>query len=137
VNSTLKDDPIWSNLAQTLKQFDPNQIALQHLQLCNDQINGYWDEDEFYEVITFNKKLEPELLSSSLGISSVEEENAHWLSLKFALTINPNAQDLSDLLPNQQKDILGELTLVLDENLRVVDENWLIDLNSPYVWAKP
>ncbi|MBW4551448.1 MAG: hypothetical protein KME35_10110 [Aphanocapsa sp. GSE-SYN-MK-11-07L] len=117
-------------------KFDPNQIAVQHLQRCNNQINGYWDEDEFCEVITFNKKLEPELLSSSLGISSVEAENAHWLSLKFALTINPNVQDLPDLLPNQEKETLGELTLVLDENLKVVDENWLIDLNSPHVWAK-
>jgi hypothetical protein len=128
VSSTLKNNPIWHSLAQALQQVEPNQIATQHLQVCNYQINGYWNEDEFYEVVTFNQKLEPELISSSLGISPVSKENAHWLNLKFSLNVN------HDLLP--QPEALGELTLILDENLKVVDENWLIDLNSPCVLAQ-
>jgi hypothetical protein len=121
----------YTDLAQAPQQLEPNQIAIQHLQLCNYQINGYWDEDEFYEVVTFTQKLEPELISSSLGISPVSKENAHWLNLKFSLTVN---HDLIDLV--LQHEALGELTLILDENLKVVDENWLIDLNSPYVLAQ-
>ena len=30
---------------------------------------------------------------------------------------------------------IGELLLVLNEDLEVVDENWVIDLRSPYVVA--
>lgn len=31
-------------------EIDPTAIATQHLQACNAQINGYWDEDDrFYE----------------------------------------------------------------------------------------
>ncbi len=136
-SETPKDDPIWVDFAQALQQIDPKQIAIQHLQVCNDQINGYWDEDEFYQVITFNRKLQPELLSSALGISPTSQENARWLTLKFALRINPDWQGLPDLLSDQKQETLGELTLILDENLTIVDENWLIDLNSPYVWAEP
>ena len=31
---------------------------------------------------------------------------------------------------------MGELTLILDTNQKVVDENWLIDIESPFVVAK-
>jgi hypothetical protein len=30
---------------------------------------------------------------------------------------------------------IGELSLILDDNLQIIDENWLIDINSPYVLA--
>ena len=134
MTSTLKNHPIWNNLAQTLKQIIPNQIAIQHLQACNAQINGYWDEEDFYEVISFTQIPHPEMISSSLGISPVGTENSHWLQLKFALTIN--ISNGLESLNHETKTTLGELILLLDENLEIIDENWLIDVNSPYIIAR-
>ncbi|NJM75284.1 MAG: hypothetical protein HC852_05225 [Acaryochloridaceae cyanobacterium RU_4_10] len=134
MNSTLKNHPIWDNLDRTFKQLDPNKIAIQHLQDCKDQINGYWDEDEFYEVISFTQKPCPELISSSLGLSPASVGNTHWLQLKFALTVN--SSDGLEQTAHKEKNMLGELLLILDENLGVVDENWLIDLHSPYVLTR-
>ncbi|MBD2184986.1 hypothetical protein H6S82_04600 [Planktothrix sp. FACHB-1355] len=38
---------------------------------------------------------------------------------------------------NEYKDDeIGDLILVLDENLQIVDENWIIDVESPFVLAK-
>jgi hypothetical protein len=126
--TTLKDHPIWHNLAQTLQQLDPNQIAAQHLQACNAQINGYWSEaDEFYEVIAFTHFPQPAIISSSLGISQSVAEGSYWLKLRFALEVDQSCSN--------GETSMGELSLILDENLEVIDENWLINLDSPYVLA--
>jgi hypothetical protein len=126
VNSTLKNDPIWYNITQTLNRLDTEQIATQHLAECNSQIYGYWDEDKFYEAISFTQKPHPKLMSVSLSISPVAPEE-RWVKLKFALVVNPS---------DDSKDRLGELILILDENLEIIDENWLIDAASPYVLAR-
>jgi hypothetical protein len=110
------------------------QIAVQHLQACNAQINGYWDEDEFYEVISFTQFPHPELTSSSWELLPNSTGNTHSLQLKFALTINPPSD--SDPSPSTTKTTIGDLILILDENLEVVDENWLIDVNSPYILTR-
>ena len=133
MTTTLKNHPIWQNLSQTLQQLDPDQIATQHLQTCKAQINGYWDEDDFYEVIAFTQMPAPQMVSSSLGISPVGTNNEHWLQLKFALAIS-HAVD-SEQVHRDAQTTLGELILILDENLEIVDENWLIDVDSPYVLA--
>jgi hypothetical protein len=127
---TLENHPIWETLNQTLTQFDANQIAIRHLQFCNAQINGYWDEDLFYELVSFTQLPSPELSSISLGISPEDVEVPHWLQLKFTLKPHPSNQLSSN--ETRQPD-LGELILILDDALNVVDENWLINLNSPYV----
>jgi hypothetical protein len=132
VNSTLKNHPIWHDLAQTLKQLDPEQIALQHLQACNAQINGYWDEDEFYEVLRFTQLPYPELISSSWGLSPSGRGDAQWIQLKFALSIPLSSSFLSS---EEVKQSLGEMILILDDDLEVIDENWLIDVHSPFVEA--
>jgi hypothetical protein len=124
VSSTLKNHPIWHNLTQTLQQLDADRIAAQHLQACNAQINGYWDEDEFYEVIQFTQLPNPVLIDSSLGVTPGTPESDRWLQLRFRLTLD-RPIDL----------VLGELILILDETLEVIDENWLIDVHSPYVLA--
>ena len=33
-------------------------------------------------------------------------------------------------------DEIGELTLILDTNLKIIDENWSLDIESPFVVAK-
>ncbi len=31
---------------------------------------------------------------------------------------------------------MGELVLILNENIEIIDENWIIDVESPFVVAK-
>lgn len=75
----------------------------------------------------------PKLISRSLGLTSQEAGNVNWLQLKYSLTIPPSA-DLSTFHLSSVTTV-GELSLILDDNLEVIDENWLIDINSPYVLA--
>lgn len=110
-------------LTQTLAQIDPDQIANQHLQDCQAEIHGYWDEtDQPYETIRFKQCPTPQLISSSLGVTPTQAGNTHWLQLKYSLTISPSIS-------------VGELLLILNDSLEVIDENWLIDVRSPYVIA--
>ena len=100
---------------------DPQQLASQHLQDCQGEIHGYWDEtDQFYETIQFKQLPIPQLISSSLGVTPNQTTSTHWLQLRYALTIPPTTT-------------VGELLLILDDCLTVIDENWVIDVHSPYV----
>lgn len=121
MTSTLKAHPIWQNLSQALAQIDPNQIAQQHLQDCQFEIHGYWDDaDQFFETVRFKQLPVPQLISSSLGVTPNQSGDSHWLQLRYTLTVPPTAT-------------VGELLLILDDSLEVIDENWLIDIQSPYV----
>jgi hypothetical protein len=136
MTSLLKDHPIWQNLDQTLTQIDSHQIATQHLQSCGMQIDGYWDEDNFYELISFTHPLQPQLISSSLGMSPSERDGTRWLQLKFLLNAKPS-DDLMMVNHDDSSVAVGDLVLILNESLEVIDENWLIDMRSPYVIAVP
>lgn len=133
MRSTLENHPIWRDLTQTLQQLDAKSIAAQHLQACNAQINGYWDEDEFYQMIRFTQPPDPVLIGSSLGVTPGNTERNHWLQLRFSLTLNRAVDSQHPDRPINP--VLGELNLILDETLEVIDENWLIDVHSPYVLA--
>ena len=122
MTTTLKAHPIWQNVTQTVAAIDPSAIAHLHVQACKSQINGYWDEDDrFYETIRFTQMLIPALLSSSLGITPDQSGETPWLSFRYALTVADSTVSI------------GELNLILNDSLEVIDENWLIDLHSPYV----
>lgn len=157
MTTTLKAHPIWQELTQALAQINLDHIANQHLQDCQAEIHGYWDEnDQPYETIRFKQTPIPQLVSSSLGISPKQTNRIHallnpamnflliaalgaainkkfiakisnarihyWLQLRYALTIPPATT-------------VGELLLILDDDLEVIDENWLVDVESPYVDA--
>ncbi|MGB8701244.1 MAG: hypothetical protein WCD18_17665 [Thermosynechococcaceae cyanobacterium] len=123
MTTTLKAHPVWQNLTQALAQIDLDQIASQYLQDCQAEIHGYWDEnDQPYETIRFQQYPIPKLISSSLGVTPMQVGKTHWLQLKYALTIPPS-------------ETVGELLLVLDDDLEVIDENWIINVQSPYVVA--
>lgn len=123
MTTTLQAHPVWQNLIQALSQIDLQQVANQHLQDCQAEIHGYWDEsDRFYETIQFKQRPIPHLMSSSLGVTPSQADNSHWLQLRYALIISPSTT-------------VGELLLILDDNLTVIDENWLIDVQSPHVIA--
>jgi hypothetical protein len=53
------------------------------------------------------------------GVTSAQEGDTHWLQLRYRLIISSVA--------------IGELLLVLDESLAVIDENWWVDVRSPFV----
>ena len=123
MKTTLKTHPIWQNLTQALSEIEPNQIARQHLQDCKAEIQGYWDEnDQYYEAIRFKQSPIPKLISSSLGVTPNQPETSYWLQFRYELTIPPSST-------------VGELLLILDENLAVIDENWVIDVHSSNVDA--
>ena len=117
-----------------LTQIDLKALVREHLEDCDYKISGYWDENEYYEEITFVSFPYAELVSSSLDITVGENDNSHWIKLKFLLKAETSV-DLDKPVSDVEKRI-GELTLIFDSNLEFIDENWLIDVKSPFVVAK-
>jgi hypothetical protein len=110
----LKNHQIWQDLTEILENLDPNSLVQKHLQQCCYTINGYWDEqDEYYDSISLPHTIEAELVSSFVGVT----EDKHFLKLQFSIM---------NFLEN-----IGELVLIYNENLELVDENWLLDIDSP------
>ncbi len=126
MTTTLKAHPIWHDVIQTVAAIDPLAIVQHHLQACASQINGYWDEnDQYYDTIHFTHPLIPTLSSSSLGITPNENGGSPWLNLRYSLCI---ADDTATI---------GELSLILNDNLEIIDENWQLNLQSPYLKHSP
>lgn len=114
----LQNHQVWRDLTEILETLDTNALAKKHLELCDYKICGYWDEqDKYYETITLPRILEAELVSSSIGVTYKER----FLQLKFFL--------IASAVDGTQK--LGELVLIYNENLEFIDENWLLDIDSP------
>lgn len=114
----LKNHQVWRDLTEILETLDANTLVKQHLELSDYKICGYWDEqDKYYETITLPRILEAELVSSSIGVTYKER----FLQLKFFL--------IASVVDGTQK--LGELVLIYNENLEFIDENWLLDIDSP------
>lgn len=127
----LINESIWNQLSELLTEFDCRQIATKHLESCSQKIKGYWDSrNEFYEEIYFVYLPEIELVSRAIGMNKVEKQSYRWIKLDFLLKIDDrNSKYLID------DGEIGELTLILDDTLKVVDENWSVDLESPFVVA--
>lgn len=133
VISVVSENAIWNNLSQLINEIDCCEIARKHLERCQRKISGYWDsQNNFYEEIYFVSFPAIELISSAIGINKIEEQHLRWLKLKFLLKVD-NSHDRQII---NDEDI-GELTLILDANLKIVDENWSVDLESPFVVAIP
>ncbi len=89
--------------------------------MCDYKICGYWDErDNYYEEIVLPRNLETELVSSSIGVN----RNQRFIQLKFILN-STNHDNLENKL------IIGNLTLVYNENMEFINENW--SLNSDFL----
>ena len=110
----LKNHQIWQDLTEILENLDPNSLVQKHLEQCCYTINGYWDEqDKYYESITLPHPIEAELVSSFVGVT----QDNRFLKLKFSLMNFP--------------ENIGELVLIYNEKLELIDENWLLDIDSP------
>ncbi|MDZ8189396.1 MAG: hypothetical protein RMX96_31735 [Nostoc sp. ChiSLP02] len=121
----LKNHQVWQDLTEILENLDSNILVQEHLEQCEYKVSGYWDEqDEYYETITLPRGLDAELVSSSIGVTHKQR----FLQLKFFLLVSTN--DATQALNNQTQKI-GELVLVYNENLEFIDENWLLDIDSP------
>ncbi|MEG4323447.1 MULTISPECIES: hypothetical protein [unclassified Microcoleus] len=77
-----------------------------------------------------------ELVSRSLGTNIINNHpTCDWIKLKFLLKADLSASD-NNVVSDDGDEEVGELTLILDANIKVIDENWLIDIESPFVIAK-
>ncbi|MHC0068564.1 hypothetical protein ACWATR_37830 [Nostoc sp. UIC 10890] len=122
----LKNHQVWQDLTKILQSLDANLVK-EHLDQCDYKVCGYWDEqDEYHDKITLPRTLEAELVSSLIGVTHKER----FLQLKFLL-IADGIDNTKTASSNAQK--VGELVLVYDENLEFIDENWLLDVDSPFL----
>jgi hypothetical protein len=126
----------WDELAKILEPIHISLLATQHLESCNYKIRGYWDSNKFYEEIAFLHPIYAELICRSIGTNIINHHStSHWIKLKFLLKADLSAGE-NNLVSDDGDDEIGELTLILDANLKVIDENWSIDIESPFVVAK-
>ncbi len=133
---TLTNYQIWDELAKLLALLALNHLIEKHLKSCNYKIRGYWDSNKFYEEIAFIHLIYAESIARSIGTNIINNHpTSHWIKLKFLLKADLSAGE-NNLVSDDGDDEIGELTLSLDANLKVIDENWSIDLESPFVVAK-
>ncbi len=116
----LNNRQIWKYFEEMLALIDIKAMVKEHLGDCPYKISGYWDKNEYYEEIAFVGSPNAELVSSSLGITVGENDNYHWIKLKFLLKADTSV-DLDKPVSDFEKRI-GELTLIFDSNLEFVDK---------------
>ncbi|NJR23260.1 MAG: hypothetical protein HC786_14420 [Richelia sp. CSU_2_1] len=127
-NLELKNHPVWQDLTEVLENLNTDALVTEHLELCDYKICGYWDEqDNFYEQITLPRSLSAELVSSSIGVA----DKKRWIKLKFVLQDKNTTSQY--LLGGNLTNNLGELTIIYDENLQFVDENWQINMDNSLI----
>ncbi|PSF38585.1 hypothetical protein C7H19_03495 [Aphanothece hegewaldii CCALA 016] len=116
----------------TLEKLSPKAleaIGQEHLEYSNYKIIGYWDETkQYYEEITLKKNCFVKLSSYSIEKHFINSSKNFWIKLKFKI----QAEEVNTNINN----IIGEMILILDHQFQYIDENWLIDVNSPFVVAK-
>ncbi|BAY25420.1 hypothetical protein NIES2100_52260 [Calothrix sp. NIES-2100] len=122
-NLELKNHQVWQDLTEILETLDTDALIKEHLELCDYQVCGYWDEqDKYYEKITLPRTLKTELVSSSIGITQKER----FIELKFDLI----ADVIDSTQPgSNQPEKIGKLVLIYNENLEFINENWLFDID--------
>lgn len=131
----LENHPIWDELDDALEQIDMENLAMQHLESCHYKLSGYWTEYEFYEEIALIVPIRVELVSMSIGETKIKHSSHrnYWIRLQFALKHDISVSEFHDIDDNCD---IGELVLVLAPNLEIIDENWFIDVESPFVVTK-
>jgi hypothetical protein len=121
----LKNHPVWKDLTEILENLDSDALVREHLNACGYRVCGYWDEQEqYYEEIALPENLRAELVGSSINVSHGERS----LQLKFSLKVDRERE--SSL---HEAETIGELVLIYNEALEFMDENWLLDVMSPFL----
>jgi hypothetical protein len=118
----LKNHQVWQNLNEILENLDADTLIKEHLELSKYKVCGYWDDqNNYYEEIILPHTLEAQLISSSIGVTNKKR----FLQMRFSLTHSNNNLD--------DNTFLGELLLIYNENLEFIDENWYLDIESPFI----
>ncbi len=121
----LRNHQVWDSLNEILNNIDTSILVKEHLELSDYKIDGYWDDqDEYYEEIILPRTLETRLISSSVGIAN----NKRFLQMRFSLSTYNEKTSTSDTF--------GELLLIYNEDLEFIDENWYLDIRSPFIEVK-
>jgi hypothetical protein len=140
VSVTLEKHPVWDELAKLVTQIDAESLARQHLAKGPNKLRGYWDGDEHYEEIMFTSPLRSEFVSLSLQTPTNGHQASRHLTMTFLLkgdTVAPKlAHHLEGSISDDDDDEVGELVLTFNQNMSLVDENWLLDIDSPYICAR-
>lgn len=144
VSVTLEKHPVWNELAKLVTQIDAESLAMQHLAKGPNKLRGYWDGDEHYEEIIFTSPLRSELVTLSLQAPTNGHDTSRHLTMTFLLkgdTVGPKLAhheafgSISDD-DDDDDDEVGELVLTFNQNMNLVDENWLLDIDSPHICAR-
>ena len=136
---TLENHPVWDELAKLVTQIDAESLARQHLAKGPNKLRGYWDGDEHYEEIIFTSPLRSELVTLSLQTPTNGHDTSRHLTMTFLLkgdTGADKAHHVSESVFDDDDDEVGELMLTFNQNMALVDENWLLDLDSPHICAQ-
>ncbi len=137
---TLENHPVWDELAKLVTQIDAESLAMQHLMKGPNRLCGYWDGDEHYKEVIFRTPLRSELITLSLQTPTNGHDVSRHLTMTFLLKGDSEAPKLAhyveDSISDDDDDEVGELMLTFNQNMSLVDENWLVDLDSPYVCAR-
>jgi hypothetical protein len=115
----LETDQIWNEITRVVTQIDVDGLAREHLEACQYRIEGYWDGEEFYEAITLSHSLDVALGNVALSRNTNGHGKACLLKLTFLLS--------------QDDEEFGQMLLIFDSKMEFIDENWSIDVDSPYV----
>ena len=129
----LNNNPIWNDCQKILDQIEATTLVGKHLKKCHYQVRGYSDGTHLYKEINFTTNLAPELISSTLGYTWEDRQSNKWIKLTFSLQAESRESLKESVIDDRE---IAELTLILDENLELIDENWFIDVDSNFVVAK-
>ena len=133
MKSKLTNYSAWNTLDEFFRQIDVQILARKHLEEGQYTIKGYYhDDNQFYETVKFTTPLELKLNSFSMG--QTVDDGSHWIRLRFFIRadLSSSAQDVEY---DEDKE-LGDLTLIFDDQGQFIDENWFIDVYSPFIAAK-
>ncbi|MBW4601670.1 MAG: hypothetical protein KME29_19375 [Calothrix sp. FI2-JRJ7] len=132
----LSNHPIWQEFTEILNKIDLNALVVNHLKACNYKVIGYQDKNDFYEEIEFITPIEAEFISGSLNVTSEKKDESGWITINFMLKAATLTQDGKSLHHQDEIDEIAELTLIFDSNMKCIDENWLIYIESPFIVTK-
>jgi len=131
MNSNLTNHSAWSTLDEFFTQVDVQSLARKHLENGQYKIKCYYhDDNDYYETVVFATPLELKLNTYGKTV----DDASYWIRVRFFIRADlSNSQQ--DVEYDEEKE-LGDLTLIFDDKGKFIDENWFIDVYSPFIAAK-
>lgn len=111
-----------------LEGVDAKYLVKQHLEHCQFKINGYYSDESLYDEIHFGETVDIEIQSQSLRFIKCLDE--HLIRLYIEATLILSVRDTSEDLEDYE---LAEISLSFNEKGEFIDENWNVNMDSPYI----